>query len=51
MIKQILQLLSANEHYAQTENIEIAKGKYQIPKDFKTGFRQIKRHLKWLKKK
>ena len=51
MIKQILQLLAFNEHYAQSENIEIAKGKYQIPKDFKTGFRQIKRHLKWLRKK
>lgn len=51
MIKQILELLTLNEHYGQTENIEIAKGKYQLAKDFKTGFRQIKRHLKWLRKK
>ena len=51
MIKNILELLNANEHYAQSENIEIAKGKYQIPTTFKIGFRQIKREIKWLKKR
>ena len=31
MIKQILELLYSDELYGQTENIEIAKGKYELP--------------------
>lgn len=49
MIKNILDLLALNEHYGQSEVIEIAKGKYKritTIKEFKT---QIKRQLKWLK--
>lgn len=38
-------------HYGQTENIEIAKGKYELPKTFKKGFNQIKRNWKWQSKK
>lgn len=51
MIKQILDLLALTEHYNQSENIEIAKGKYQLPTTLKQGFKQIKRELKWLRKK
>jgi hypothetical protein len=51
MIKDILALLNANEHYAQSESIEIAKGKYQIPTTFKIGVRQIKRNIQWLRKR
>ena len=46
MIKQILELLALHEHYGQSETIEIAKGKYEIPKTFKQGFEQIKRQWK-----
>lgn len=48
MINNILQLLSLHEHYAQSEIIEIAKGKYKIQRNWKEGFKQIKRQLKWL---
>lgn len=46
MINNILQLLAIDEHYAKSELIEIAKGKYEIPKSFKVGFKQIKRLIK-----
>ena len=43
MIKNILELLALQEHYNQSENIEIAKGKYQLVITWKQGFEQIKR--------
>ena len=49
MIKNILELLSLDEHYGQSELIEIAKGKYKIVRTWKQGFKQLKRQLKWLK--
>jgi len=33
-------------HYGQSETIEIAKGKYEIPTSWKKGFNQIKRQWK-----
>ena len=49
MLKKIFELLQCTEHYGQSELIEIAKGKYELPKTFKKGFEQIKRELKCLK--
>jgi hypothetical protein len=49
MLKQILELLQCTEHYGQSELIEIAKGKYELPGTFKKGYTQIKREMKWLK--
>ena len=46
MIKNILELLALEKHYGQSQVIEIAKGKYQLPKTFKQGFEQIKRQWK-----
>jgi hypothetical protein len=46
MIKDILKLLELDPHYGQSETIEIAKGKYSIPKTWKQGFEQIKRQWK-----
>jgi hypothetical protein len=46
MIKELLKLLALDPHYNQSENIEIAKGKYSIPKTYKQGFEQIKRQWK-----
>lgn len=36
MIKNVLKLLMANNHYNQSELIEIAKGKYELPKNLKS---------------
>jgi hypothetical protein len=49
MIKNILELLALHEHYNQSENIEIAKGKYEIPTTWSKGIKQLKRI--WHKKK
>lgn len=51
MIKNILELLALDAHYGQSEYIEIAKGKYEIATTWSKGFKQIKRRLKWLRKK
>ena len=46
MITQIIQLLQSNEFYGFSEEIEIAKGKYQLVTTWKQGFEQIKRQWK-----
>jgi hypothetical protein len=51
MIKQVISLLMTIDHYNQSELIELAKGKNEIPKTWKKGFEQIKREMKWLTKK
>jgi hypothetical protein len=43
MIKNILELLALQEHYRQSEAIEIAKGKYKLVTSWKQGFEQVKR--------
>ena len=45
MIKNILDLLKIAN--GETENIKIAQGKYALPKDLKTAFKQIKNIKKW----
>ncbi|CAB4136658.1 hypothetical protein UFOVP309_52 [uncultured Caudovirales phage] len=51
MIKLIIELLQLDDHYGQSEIIEIAKGKYELNNTFSKGFKQIKRELKCLKQK
>jgi len=46
MIKEILNLLMLDNHYGQSETIEIAKGKYELPNSWSKGFNQIKRLIK-----
>jgi len=46
MLKNIIELLQLHEHYGVSENIEIAKGKNQMPKTWKQGFKQLKRIIK-----
>jgi hypothetical protein len=46
MIKQIIDLLNSLDHYGQSDFIEIAKGRYELPKTFKMAFQQIKRQWK-----
>jgi len=46
MIKNIVDLLNTSEHYGVSENIEIAKGKNELPNSWKDAFNKIKRHTK-----
>lgn len=46
MIRQIIDLLHANEWYNSGEAIEIAKGKHELADTFKKGATKIKRELK-----
>jgi hypothetical protein len=46
----ILKLLNIDEFYGIDETIEIAKGKNKLPETLEEGFKQIKRHTKWLKR-
>ena len=47
----ILEILRIDNFYNESKNIEIAKGKYEMPTSFKKGVKQIKRQLKWQKRK
>jgi hypothetical protein len=46
MIKIIIEMLQLDEHYGQSEVIEIAKGKYQLPDTFSGVLKQFKRQIK-----
>tara|TARA_R100000541_G_C1861274_1_gene79267 strand:+ start:325 stop:465 length:141 start_codon:yes stop_codon:yes gene_type:complete len=45
MIKNIIDLLQLAN--GETDNIKIAQGKNALPKDFKSGFKLIKKTLQW----
>ena len=51
MIALIIQLLESSEHYGQSENIEIAKGKYILAKTIKQGWKKVKRNILMINKK
>lgn len=51
MINHILIMLNSLDHYGQSEAIEIAKGKNELPKTFSDFFKQVKREYKWRKRK
>ena len=44
-MKEIIELLNTNEYYGVSENIDIAKGRYQIPYNWKDAWKNIKRRL------
>lgn len=50
MIKNIIDMLGVDSFHASHETIEIAKGKYKIPKTFKEMVKQIKREQLWKRK-
>ncbi len=50
-MENLLDLLKIDDWYGASENIEIAKGKYQLPKTLKQGLTQIKRSYKWQTRK
>lgn len=43
MFSQIIELLQSGKFYGVSENVEIAKGKYEIPKSLKQAYEQGKR--------
>ncbi|MDG3582047.1 hypothetical protein [Galbibacter pacificus] len=47
MIVQILKLLQTDNYYGISKEIEIAKGKNELPKSFQEIINQAKRKLKW----
>jgi len=51
MIEDIFYLLKTSEHKGKSELIDIAKGKYKMPKSIKDVYRQFKRELAWVNKK
>jgi hypothetical protein len=51
MIKNILELLKIDDFYGKTEFIDIAKGKYKIPKSVREAYKQGKRELKSKRRK
>jgi hypothetical protein len=50
MIKNIIDMLGISKFYATSESIEIAKGRYKIPKTFKEMVKQIVREQLWKRK-
>lgn len=50
MIKNIIELLNTNNFYGVSENVDIAKGKYQIPVTWKDTWKNIKRRLWQIRK-
>ena len=49
MIETALKLLALDNWYNVSENIEIAKGKYELADTFNKGINKIKRNYKWRK--
>lgn len=50
MIKNLIDLLNTSEFYGVSENVDIAKGKYEIPLTWKDTWKNIKRRL-WQRRK
>tara|TARA_R110002051_G_scaffold323140_2_gene415835 strand:- start:436 stop:588 length:153 start_codon:yes stop_codon:yes gene_type:complete len=46
----ILKLVGFSDFYAESETIEIAKGKYKLPETLKEGYKQVIRQYKWIRK-
>ena len=46
----MFEILRLNEFYGESEAIEIAKGRNELPLTLKKGFKQLRRELKWLER-
>jgi len=44
MISQVLNILASNEFYGVSDNVEIAKGKYELVHSWKDAWYKIKRY-------
>jgi hypothetical protein len=47
----MLELLRLDNFYNESEFIEIAKGKNKLPETLSEGFKQLKRQVRWQKRK
>jgi len=45
-LQQIIAMLQLDDHHGISEEIEIAKGKYQLHSSFRKAIKQVKRDLK-----
>lgn len=50
MINHILQMLQINDFYGESEFIDIAKGRNEIPKTVTKIYKQTKRKYAWKRK-
>ena len=50
MMKGLIEMLNSSDYYGVSERVEIAKGKYKVPINWKDAWRKIIREL-WLKRK
>ena len=50
MIRNLIDLLNTSEHYGVSENVDIAKGRYEIPLTWKDAFKNIKRRIWQIRK-
>jgi hypothetical protein len=50
MIKNIIQMLSIDDFYVESEFIDIAKGRNEIPKTVTKLYKQTKRKHAWKRK-
>lgn len=48
--RNVVQMLQSQEWLNESESIEIAKGKNEIPSTYKGVFKQLNRRMKWLRK-
>jgi hypothetical protein len=46
MIREIVEILAADDFFGESENIDIAKGKYKVSLTFKEAFNNKKRWQK-----
>ena len=49
MLDKIIEMLKLTDHYAISEEIEIAKGKYKLSNNLKEIYKQEQRNLKFKK--
>ena len=49
MISKIIDALQAFDYYAESETIEIAKGKYKMSETIKEGKEKLKRQFKMIR--
>lgn len=43
----VLKLLALDDFVGQSENIEVAKGRYKLPQSIKEGYKLYKREMLW----
>lgn len=49
--KNFMEILNSQHWYCESERIEIAKGKYELPTTYIGVFYNFKRRMEWLLKK